>query len=84
LHGDRGANGAKGTIMGIAKLDRKVNGADKHQIAIYNHAYFCGTSGKLDQGWNHGLSSWTHAHTVTYVNGTRAIYSIWKGAWHVA
>jgi hypothetical protein len=83
LHGDRGANGAKGTIMGIGKLDRKVNGADKHQIAIHNHAYFCGTSGKLDQGWNHGLSSWTHAHTITYVNGCRAIYSVWKGAWHV-
>lgn len=81
LHGDRGANGAKGTIAGIANTDRRVNGADKHTVAIMNHAYFCGTSGKLDQGWNHGLSSWTHAHTVTYVNGTRAIYNIWKGNW---
>jgi hypothetical protein len=81
LHGDRGANGAKGTISGIARLDRKVNGADKHTVAIMNHAFFNGTTGKLKQGWNHGLSSWTHAHTVTYPNGTRAILSIWKGKW---
>lgn len=81
LHGDRGANGAKGTIAGIANIDRKINGADKHSVAIMNHAFFCGTSGKLDQPWNHGMSSWTHAHTVTYANGTRAIVSVWKGKW---
>lgn len=81
LHGDRGANGAKGTITGFAKLDRKVNGADKHTAAIMNHAFFAGTSAKLDMGFNKGLTSWTHAHVVTYRNGTRAIVSIWKGKW---
>jgi hypothetical protein len=81
LHGDRGANGAKGTIVGIANIDRKINGADKHTVAIMNHAYFCGTSSLLKQPWNHGMSSWTHAHTVTYPNGTRAIVSVWKGKW---
>ena len=81
LHCDRGANGSKGSISGIARTDRKINGADKHTVAIRNHAYFNGTTAKLVQGWNHGLSSWTHANTVTYQNGTRAIYSIWKGKW---
>jgi hypothetical protein len=81
LHGDRGANGTKGTIVGIANIDRKINGADKHTVAIMNHAYFCGTSSLLKQPWNHGMSSWTHAHTVTYPNGTRAIVSVWKGKW---
>jgi hypothetical protein len=81
LHGDRGANGSKGTINGIGNLDRKVNGADKHVAAIRNHAFFAGTAAKLDMGFNKGLSSWTQAHTITYVNGTRAIYSIWKGDW---
>lgn len=81
LHGDRGANGAKGTINGIAKIDRKVNGADKHAQAIVNHAYFCGTNGELDQGWNHGLSSWSVADTVTYDNGTRAIIAPYAGKW---
>lgn len=82
LHGDRGANGAKGTIVGIAKVDRPTNMGDKHQVAIVNHCYCHGLIGLLDQGYNHGLGSWTQANTITYVNGTRAIYSIWKGAWH--
>lgn len=81
LHCDRGANGAKGTIVGISKIDRKVNGADKHTAAIMNHAYFCGLSGHLDQGYNHGLSSWTQTHTLTYVNGARTLLAVWKGKW---
>lgn len=82
LHGDRGANGAKGTLQGFANVDRKINFADKHAIGWRNHALGVGTSGVLDMGFNKGLSSWTHAHGVTYVNGQRAIYSIWKGKWH--
>jgi hypothetical protein len=81
LHGDRGSNGAKGTITGIAKTDRKTNMGDKHTAAIVNHVYCCGFVGLLDQGYNHGLGSWTHAVTITYQNGTRAIVSIWKGKW---
>lgn len=81
LHGDRGSNGAKGTVSGIAKTDRKTNMADKHAAAICNHVYCCGLTGLLDQNYNHGLNSWTHAHIVTYPNGERAIYSIWKGKW---
>lgn len=81
LHGDRGSNGAKGSLETFSKLDRKTNTADKHWAGIKNHAYQCGLTGKLDQGYNHGLSSWTQAHIVTYTNGTRAIYSLWKGKW---
>jgi hypothetical protein len=81
VHGDRGSNGAKGSIATFAKVDRKMNTADKHFAGIQNHAYQCGVTGRLDMGYNHGLSSWTHAHIVTYVNGTRAIVSIWKGKW---
>lgn len=81
LHGDRGAGGAKGSLTTFSKVDRKTNSADKHWTGIANHAYQCGLTGKLDMGYNHGLSNWTHGHIVTYVNGTRAIYSIWKGKW---
>lgn len=81
LHGDRGANGAKGTINGLANTDRKINGADKHQVAIRNFAFFNGTSSKLKQAWNHGLSSWSHAHTITYPNGTRSLAIFWAGNW---
>lgn len=81
LHGDRGANGAKGSLASFAKIDRKTNTADKHSGGIQNHAYQGGVTGKLDMGYNHGLSSWTHTHVVTYTNGTRALYTLWKGKW---
>jgi hypothetical protein len=55
--------------------------ADKHTAAIMNHTYCGGHTGLVDQGYNHGLSSWTHAHIVTYSNGTRTIISVWKGKW---
>jgi len=79
LHGDRGANGAKGTVSGIARSGRKYNIADKHAAAIMDLTYCAGTSGRLKMGFNHGLTTWTHADIVTYRNGTRAIVSVWKG-----
>lgn len=81
LHGDRGANGAKGSLATFAKTDRKTNTADKHWAGIHNHAYQCGLTGKLNQGYNHGLSNWTAADIITYPNATRAIVSPWKGRW---
>jgi hypothetical protein len=81
LHGDRGANGARGTPMGIAKAARKINMADKHAAEIVDHVYVAGVSGKLDMRYNKGLSSWTHAHIVTYNNGCRTIVSVYDGRW---
>lgn len=81
LHGDRGANGAKGTPAGIAKAGRRTNMADKHSVGIVDLVYVAGLSGELDQGYNKGLSSWTHGHTVTYNNACRTIVSVWKGKW---
>lgn len=81
IHADRGANGAKGSIAGMGAIDRKGNFADKHTIAINNHAYFAGTCALLDMGFNHGLTSWTHGDIITYPNGARAILSVWKGKW---
>lgn len=81
LHGDRGANGARGTPVGISKAARKINMADKHATEIVDHVYVAGVSGKLDMGYNKGLSSWTHAHIVTYNNGCRAVVSVYDGRW---
>jgi hypothetical protein len=81
LHGDRGANGAKGTPLGISKAGRKINMADKHTAEIVDTVYVAGVSGALDMGYNKGLSSWTHAHIVTYNNGTRTIVSVYDGKW---
>lgn len=81
LHGDRGPNGSRGTHTAFANLDRKMNYADKHTVNIKGEAYCAGTSSKLSLGYNKGPTSWTHAHIVTYPNGTRTIISIYKGRW---
>jgi hypothetical protein len=67
--------------MGIAKAARKINMADKHTAEIVDHVYVAGVSGKLDMRYNKGLSSWTHAHIVTYNNGCRTIVSVYDGRW---
>lgn len=84
LHGDRGANGARGTPAGIAKASRKINMADKHSVSIVDHVYVAGVSGKLDMGYNKGMSSWSHGHILTYPNGCRTIISVRKGRWRAA
>lgn len=81
LHGDRGVNGAKGTVAGIAKTDRKTNMMDKHSVAWIDNTICGGTSGNLRPGFNHGLSSWTHADIITYPNATRTIVSPYNGKW---
>lgn len=81
LHGDRGANGSRGTPQGIARMGRRINMADKHTAEIVDLVYVAGVSGQLDMGYNKGPSSWTQAHIVTYNNGCRAIVSVWKGRW---
>ncbi len=80
LHGDRGANGSRGTPSGIAKMGRRINMADKHSAEIIDLVYVAGCC-QLDMGYNKGPSSWTIAHIVTYNNGCRAIVSVWKGKW---
>lgn len=77
LHGDKGANGAKGNVASFAKMGPKANTADKHAAEIYEGIYQAGHSCKTDQGYNRGgLSSWNHSHIVTYPNGKRTIVTM--------
>lgn len=80
-HGDKGANGAKGSLSGFAKTGRKVNIGDKHSAGIQDGAYLAGVAGDMDHGYNEGMSSWSNSHIVTYQNGKRCIVTVWKGKW---
>lgn len=81
LHGDRGANGAKGSSRTFANAARRTNTADKHYGAITDGNYQAGLSGMLDMRYNKGMSSWTQSHVITYMNGKRAIVGIYAGQW---
>lgn len=79
LHGDRGANGARGSAMTIAKMGRKANIGHSHSACIIDGVYQAGTCSIMKLEYNHGASSWSHSSVITYANGKRAILTCWEG-----
>lgn len=78
MHGHLGTNGSRASPMQFAKAGSRSNTGHTHSPQIIDGAYVAGVSGKLDMGYNKGLSSWAHAHIVTYSNGKRAILTMSK------
>jgi len=82
IHGDRGANGARGTPMGFTKMGRKINIGDKHSAGIWDGVYVAGTFEEIDNNdWTRGDGSWSYSHIFTYPNGKRAIITCYDGKW---
>lgn len=81
LHGDQGANGARGGIRQFAKMGRRSNVGHSHSAGIDGGCFQSGTKSKLRLEYNHGLSSWSHSDIVTYPNGKRAIVTFYAGKW---
>ncbi len=79
-HGFRGANGAKGTISGYARMGRKMTVGDKHSPEI-NEGVYCAGAMNLSHGYNRGPSSWAVSHVVQYADGARAIITLQQGRW---
>lgn len=80
-HGDLGANGAKGSPAGLSKTGRRSNIGHTHSAGIWDGLYVAGTSTEFRMGYNHGSSSWTHSHIITYANGKRAIITMFEEDW---
>jgi hypothetical protein len=82
IHGDRGANGSRGTPMGFTKMGRKVNIGDKHSAGIWDGVHVAGTFEEIDNNdWTRGDGSWSYSHIVLYPNGKRAIITCYNGKW---
>lgn len=79
-HGFRGANGAKGTVIGFANLGRKMNIGDKHSPEILDGVYVAGCM-NLHHGYNKGPSGWSITHIVQYPNGKRTLVTLQNGKW---
>lgn len=81
LHGHLGPSGARGTPKNLRTVG-KANTGHTHSAGIVEGIYTAGVFGKLDMGYNKGLSSWSHSFIVTYPNGKRTICTIKSGkAW---
>jgi hypothetical protein len=81
LHGDKGANGAKGSLSTFAKIGVKSITGDAHSPGIQDGAYRVGTSTPLVLSYTGGPSSWLNTHCVIYSNGKRSLINVIDGNW---
>lgn len=82
MHGHLGANGARGNPRAFTRMGAKSNTGHTHSPTVIDGAFVGGVSGSLDMGYNRGLSSWAHAHILTYPNGKRAILTMMGDQWY--
>ena len=73
MHGSVGANGCRGSLNTFEKGLGNCVTAHTHSAAIVRNAYCVGTVGKMDMGYNKGLSSWTRTCCLIYSNGTKQL-----------
>lgn len=80
MHGHDGANGARGNHRQFGRMGRRTNTGHEHTAFLDQWgACVAGLFGNPNQGYNHGPGSWSNTQIVTYLNGTRAAYTFWKG-----
>jgi len=78
MHGDIGINGARASgITTFAKTGRKCIVGHSHSAEQHEGAMRVGVMGKLDQGYNQGMSNWSHTNVIVYPNGKRTLFTIW-------
>jgi hypothetical protein len=81
LHGDIGANGAKGSAKSFAHMGDKSVTFHRHTDYIYEGNYGAGTKTRLRLEYNHGLNGWTNADVLTQWDSKRQIVRYIEGAY---
>jgi hypothetical protein len=80
-HGDKGANGTRGSRRQYSMLPDKTVVGHSHSPGIDKGCYQTGTSGELRMGYNDGPSSWANTHCIIYENGKRQLITTIDGRW---
>ena len=81
MHGHLGANGARGGPRAFKQMGKRSSTAHSHTAGITDGNHTVGVLGKLDMGYNRGLSSWSQTNGVTYENGKRALITLVGSRW---
>lgn len=81
LHGDRGANGSRGTPAGLKKIPTKATIGDKHSAGIFQGLHVVGITGSLNMEYNTGPSSWSRTHGIVHPNGKRQMITMRGTRW---
>jgi hypothetical protein len=83
LHGDKGLNGARGSIVGISRIGVKTIIGHSHIPGIRDGCHQTGTSTYLRLEYNSGPSGWLQTHGGIYGNGKRFLINIIGGKWRI-
>jgi len=75
-HGDKGANGSRGSLPNLEKAYYKATVGHSHTAGIMREVYQVGTSTKLKLHYNTGPSSWTNTMCLQYPNGSRQLVNM--------
>jgi hypothetical protein len=82
-HGDKGANGARGSLRGMERAYGNSVTAHTHTPQILRGAWCVGTSSLLKLSYNVGPSSWLHSSCIVYPNGARQLINAIDGVWRL-
>jgi hypothetical protein len=73
MHGDRGPNGARGSVRNLARIGVKSWTGHGHSMEIFEGAYRVGTGTGLRLEYTHGPGSWTNTDGITNADGKRQL-----------
>jgi hypothetical protein len=76
MHGDKGPNGARGSLKNLRGVGVKSIIGHSHSPGISEGCYQVGTSSCLRLDYNAGPSGWLNTHCVLYANGKRSLINI--------
>jgi hypothetical protein len=79
MHGDKGPNGARGSIRNLRRIGVKSVIGHTHSPGIDEGCYQTGTSTRLRLEYNHGASGWLNAHCLLQWDSKRQIVIIVDG-----
>lgn len=80
LHGDEGANGAKGSTQSLIRLGRPINKGHDHILTRRGFVMSAGACAESFVYMN-GPSAHSIAHILTYENGARTHIMMFNGKW---
>jgi hypothetical protein len=83
MHGDKGPNGARGSIRNLRRIGIRSVVGHTHSPGIDEGCYQVGTSTRLRLEYTSGPSGWLNTHCVVYASGKRALLSVVDGKWRV-
>lgn len=80
-HGDRGINGARGSLLSYAKAKSKTITGHSHEAGVVQGATSVGCLCTLPESYASGLSTHDHANAVIYPDGSVTLLPIRDGVW---